>query len=164
MSRKYINKRIQGSTLIEILVTMIIIGIVFLIVEEGLTIVNKICIKHINISQKNNLLRDSYSQLKTILSNVDSVVHSCHGTIEIYKEDNCLELILCDSVLINQSCSQQDTLLTNIYGIRYSEVEPNLLEIIFMDGDRFFSYIKLSPQVKYQNTMTEIEKGYGYQK
>lgn len=131
---KIIKKRFRGTTLVEILVVMIISGIVFLLLFDGLNIINQYShLVNRKINQKLDLLY-GHQNLELILEQTDSMQME-NGQLLLYGT-NKLSFLTIDSaaiVLLDED-RNADTLFNNITDVHIHSLTDNksLVDSIYL--------------------------------
>lgn len=131
---KIIKKRFKGTTLVEILVVMIVSGIVFLLLFDGLNIINQYShLVNRKINQKLDLLY-GHQNLELILEQTDSIQME-NGQLLLYGT-NKLSFLTIDStaiVLLDED-RNADTLFNNITDVHIHSLTDNksLVDSIYL--------------------------------
>lgn len=153
---------LRGSTLVETLVMMLVTGIVFLAVMDGLTLFTRLQTRRAEILLTNGRQRDGYFRVESLVTGADSLVAE-YSEFAIYREGRRSSLSQCDSVLVYRSGGFQDTLLTGVVGLKLFGIDPDTLEVLLAVGFRARFPVTLPAREQYRRSVDEIEKSYGYE-
>lgn len=157
-----IKRRLSGSTLVETLVMMLVAGIVFLSVMDGLTLFTRLQTRRAEALLTAGRQRDGYWRLEALTARADSI-RAGHGEMEIYRGGRLSLLSLGDSVLVYAAGEFRDTLLRGVAAVRLSGDRPDTLEVALAQGFTIRFAVKLPAAEVYCRTLNEIEEGYGYE-
>jgi len=158
-----LNHTLRGSTLVETLVMMLVAGVVFLAVMDGLTLFTRLQTQRAVALLENGRRRDGYFRLESLASGADSIRSERRG-VAIFRGGRYSMLILCDSALVYRAGEFRDTLLSGVAGLRLSGTDPDTLEVDFVERFTLQFPVKLPPQERYRRSLDEIEEGYDYEK
>lgn len=158
-----LNHTLRASTMVETLVMMLVAGIVFLSVMDGLTLFTRLQIQRTGELFAAGRERDGYFRIVELLAAADSV-RTDVGSLEIYQSDRSSTLELRDSALIYRAGYFRDTLLTRIarLDLVQNSLQPDTVLIGFGNG-YIAKFPLLWPKRQYRITLDKIEDGYGYE-
>lgn len=130
-----LRKPFSGTTLTEMLVVMIITGILFLLIFDGLNIVNKYKrILNNKLNQKSEIL-NGHQVLEVLLEKTDSMRKN-ENEILLFNAGVAFGHLAIDStrILFYENEEHIDTLFTNLIDIRYHSLseESPLIDSIFL--------------------------------
>lgn len=163
-----LTQTLRGSTLAETLVMMIVAGLVFLSVMDGLTLFTRLQTQRVEALWANGRLVDGYFRTQTLIAAADSV---CGEGPELILHSNGSQrvLVLRDSALIVLAEGFRDTLMTGIGAFQlaeYAPQAPDTVEIAVHAAGREFTVKFPAPQVsakQYERALEHIEQAYGYE-
>jgi hypothetical protein len=153
---------LRGTTLVETLVMMLVAGIVFLAVMDGLTLFTRLQTRRAEALLTGGRQRDGYFRLEALVSGADSILTGRDG-LEVYCGGRLSELSVRDSALVYRAGEFRETLLTGVAGMGLSGVKPDTLEVAFAAGFTVRFPVELPPAERYRESLDELEKGYGYE-
>lgn len=113
-----IDKRLKASTLIELLLTMIISGIIFLLVFEGVEIIKKINFSVNNRLTDNERMLYSHQFIEYLMENADSVIQQDNNLLFFREGFASDSLSIEPSSFILKSKGSKDTLFQNYIDYR----------------------------------------------
>lgn len=153
--------RLRASTLAETLVMMIVAGIVFLAVTDGLGMFMRLQTRRIAAMELNGRLRTGMQRLETLASTADSAVRSGMNTV-ICRHGREALLMLSDSAVIYRLDNFTDTLLTGVGHLRLISYgyAHDTLEVTVRVSDRILTArfgIQHDPQAEYYETIERLE-------
>lgn len=157
-----LNHTLRASTLMETLVMMLVAGIVFLAVMDGLTLFTRLQARRVEALLENGRRRDGYFRLESLAAGADSILTG-RGGVDIFRGGRHSVLILCDSALVYHVGEFRDTLMAGVAGLELSGDEPDTLEVAFADGFRVCFALKTPKGEQYGKSLDEVEDGYGYE-
>lgn len=157
-----INHTLQGSTLVETLVMMLVAGVVFLAVMDGLTLFTRLQTRRVGVLLENGRRRDGYFRLESLSMQADSIRSGRDG-LDVYRGGRRSVLALCNSALVYRTGEFRDTLLSGVAGLRLSGTDPDTLEVALAEGFALRFPVKLPPRERYCRSLDEIEEGYDYE-
>lgn len=158
-----LNHTLRASTLVETLVMMLVAGIVFFAVMDGLTLFTRLQARRAEALLENGRRRDGYFRLESLAASADSIRTGREG-VAVYYGSRESALALCDSALVYRSGEFRDTLLTGVAGLRLSGSAPDTLEVALAEGFMLRFPVELPPREQYRRSLEEIEEGYDYEK
>ncbi len=155
-----------GSTLVETVIVMVVMGIIFLAIMNGLGLFMRLQTGRVEEMYKAGRLREGIMRLGTAAVAVDSVMDFGHE-IFMYRSGCETALILADSVLTYCNGSFVDTLLREVAGLYVSEDDDRerLCAELCADGRMLtLSFaVEYSDEIVYDQMIERIERGYGYE-
>ena len=155
---------LRGSTLVETLVMMLVAGIVFLTVMDGMTLFTRLQARRAEaLLAAGRRVGGDYRMLSLITA-ADSVCPAAPEWLTLYGGGRQAELILRDSVLVYRAGSFFDTLSDGVGLLRLEEyvAAPDTVRVGF--GAGFTAGFPVpAPARSYRTALDEIEKGYGYE-
>jgi Tfp pilus assembly protein PilV len=162
-------KHIQGWTMTETLVMMIVAGVVFLAVMDGLVLFNRYTQQKTALIIANMKLYEGYYHLRYLTATADSIAVG-NGYVRLYRGDNVFtDLVEIDSMLIARTGTMGDTLMQRISDLRISvnrsETDSLCLTITATTGNRLYiSFpIKFSEEEQIIESLREQENLYRYE-
>lgn len=158
-----LNHTLRASTLVETLVMMLVTGIVFLAVMDGLTLFTRLQARRAAALLENGRRRDGYFRLESLTSGADSIRSGREG-LDIFHSGRHSVLVLCDSALVYHAGEFRDTLLAGVAGLKLSGDDSDTLEIALGEGFVVRFPVELPPREQYRRSLEEIEEGYDYEK
>ena len=156
------NHTLRGSTLVETLVMMLVAGIVFLAVMDGLTIFTRLQVRRAETLLENGRRRDGYFRLEALTAGADSICTGREG-VDMFFGGRQSVLALCDSSLVYRTGEFRDTLLADVAGLRLSGTDPDTLEVALADGFTVRFPVESPPVELYRRSLAIIEEGYDYE-
>lgn len=163
-----LKQTLRGSTLAETLVMMIVAGIVFLSVMDGMTLFTRLQTQRIEALAANGQLVDGYFRAEMLIAAADSLCGEGPELI-LYSNGSLRVLALRDSALIVLAEGFRDTLMTGIGAFRlagYIPQAPDTVEIAVHAAEREFTVKFPAPQAsakQYERALEQIEQTYGYE-
>lgn len=158
-----LNHTLRASTLVETLVMMLVAGIVFLAVMDGLTLFTRLQARRAEALLENGRRRDGYFRLESLAAGADSI-RSGRGGLDVFHGGRHSVLALCDSALVYHAEEFRDTLMAGVAGLKLSGDDPDTLEVILAEGFTVRFLVATSPAERYRVSLEEIEEGYEYEK
>lgn len=168
------NLLLDGYTLVELLVVMIITSILLLTVFDGLSLFRRYS-KIISDKLGNNIeLNNKYYMLESIIEHSDTLTEIADGEILIFRDGREYGILsLRDSVMSITIDDHTDSLFLNITELRCAKrtkEQSNIDTIYFSIAHRnaeFPQTISLSPEQSISSSLSElineIEKNYVYE-
>ena len=157
-----LNHTLRGSTLVETLVMMLVAGVVFLAVMDGLTLFTRLQTRRAGVLLENGRRRDGYFRLEALTAGTDSICTGREG-VAVFCSGRQSVLALCDSALVYRTGEFQDTLLSGVAGLPLSGTDPDTLEVALAEGFALRFPVKIPPRERYRRSLDEIEEGYDYE-
>lgn len=155
---------LRGSTLVETLVMMLVAGIVFLTVMDGLTLFTRLQARRAEALLAAGRRTDGYYRMLSLITAADSICSPAPGRLALYGAGRQSELSLCDSALVYRAGAFLDTLSNGVGVLRLEEyaAAPDTVEVGF--GVGFTAKFPVtSASRQYRMALDEIENGYGYE-
>lgn len=157
-------RALRASTLVETLVMMLVAGIVFLTVMDGLTLFSRLQARRMEALTAAGRQREGYYRTVSLISRSDSILSAASGHLELYRAGRRSELSLSDSSLIFAGGNFRDTLLRGVGTLRLETCEnvPDTVTIELAGG--FMAKFPVrSAARQYDTALEEIEKTYVYE-
>lgn len=153
-----------GSTLAETLVMMLVAGIVFLTVMDGLTLFTRLQARRTEALLEAGRRTERYYRFVSLIAAADSIRSLGTGRLELSVGGRCAELLLGDSVVVYRVGEFCDTLLDGVSALRLAEYgsRPDTVEIGLREGFTARFAVQ-APGRRYRAAMAKIEEGYGYE-
>lgn len=153
-----------GSTLAETLVMMLVAGIVFLTVMDGLTLFTRLQTRRTEALLDAGRRTEGYYRFVSLITAADSIRSLGTGRLELSVGGRCAELLLGDSVVVYRVGTFRDTLLDGVSALRLAEYgsRPDTVEIGLREGFTARFAVQ-APGRRYRAAMEKIEEGYGYE-
>lgn len=154
----------RGSTLVETLVMMLVAGIVFLTVMDGMTLFTRLQTQRARALASAVRRSGGYTRVVPLVGDADSILCPAAGRLELYRNGRLSALSHVDSVLVYRCGGFCDTLLGGVSALRLAEYDavPDTVEIGF--GVGFTAKLPvMSASRQYRMALDEIENGYGYE-
>lgn len=156
--------RLRGSTLAETLVMMLVAGIVFLAVMDGMTLFSRLQVRRTEALLSSGRLSHGYYRLVALVARADSIRTRVPGLLDLYSGDGYAELSLRDSVLVYRAGEFRDTLLTGIGMLRLDTYEGRADTLGIGFGNGFAPRFAVPAAARqYLAALEQIEKDYGYE-
>lgn len=133
--KKLFSEQVLASTLVEVLIFMILSGIVFLSIMNGLELQNRFLN---NIAQRIVDRTDQYAgyfRIVDLVGDSDSMCVNEVGEIALFRQGYIYACVFhADSVLIVRKEKNMDTLLSGIVGVDVTPVAlyPNKIDSLFV--------------------------------
>lgn len=154
---------LKGSTLAETLMMMLVAGIVFLSVADGLTIFTRLQTRRTRELLAAGRGADGYYRAETLLAGADSI-ESCWEGLALYRSGSRSQLLLRDSALLYVAGEFRDTLLRDVGSLclyRF-DAQADTVEV-GIEGFNARFPVRLHPLQSYEEALKEMERGYGYE-
>lgn len=157
---------LQGSTLAETLVMMIVAGVVLMGAMEGMTLFNRLLLSRTEALLARKRTTDGYYRMESLVAEADSVRME-NGNLVLFRAEKTACIEIHDSALIYRMIPFCDTLLYPVEYLRVarglSGADTVLIELCQPAG-RFILRFSLrpSPEDSYHTQIEKIENGYGY--
>ncbi len=160
-----IKDTLRGSTLVETLVMMLVAGIVFLAVMDGMTLFTRLQTRRIGALLETERQREGFYRMEAAIAAADSIRHA-EGADElaIFHAGAAARLSLRDSALIWRRGEFCDTLLRRVGRIHLAEQDelPDTLEIL-TEGFTIRFPVQTAAQQQYRTSIELLEAEYGYE-
>lgn len=141
---------------------MLVAGIVFLSVMDGLTLFTRLQTRRAGALLTAGRQRDGYFRLESLTSGADSILAG-RGGVEIYRHGRLSLLSLGDSALVYSYREFRDTLLRGVAAVRLSGDRPDTLEVAVAHGFTIRFAVRTPAAEVYRKALDEIEEGYDYE-
>lgn len=153
--------RLRASTLAETLVMMIVAGIVFLLVTEGLGIFGRLQERVIAAMESGGRIRETVYRMRSFAESADSIERAGAGVV-MFRDGTEAGLRLSDSALIYRKADFTDTLTTGVERLELTEYDdaPDTLAITVRRAERTFTArfgVRRNPQAEYMQEIKRIE-------
>lgn len=155
---------LRGSTLAETLVMMLVAGIVFLAIMDGLTLFGRLQARRIETLTAAGRQTEGYYRAVSLISRADSILSAASGCLELYCGGRRSELSLRDSSLVFSGGDFRDTLLPGVGTLRLETggSAPDTVTIGFADGFAAKFPVRSAAR-QYETALKEIEDNYVYE-
>lgn len=162
--------RLQAWTLSETLVMLIVAGVVFLAMMDGLTLFIRYSDRKTSQITENIRLYEGYRRLEHIVSSADSAVAN-DSQIIFYREGSVMAALTeQDSLLLAFVGSMSDTLLSGVSGLQLSEstgIGADSIRLTlknpYTGGLNLSFSVKIHTDLIAETTLREREKEYAYE-
>lgn len=153
-----------GSTLAETLVMMLVAGIVFLTVMDGLTLFTRLQARRTEALLDAGRRTEGYYRFVSLITAADSIRSLGTGRLELSVGGRCAQLLHSDQVVVYRVGTFRDTLLDGVSALRLAEYgsRPDTVEIGFREGFTARFAVQ-APGRQYRAALEKIEEGYGYE-
>lgn len=141
---------------------MLVAGIVFLTVMDGLTLFTRLQTRRARALLTAGRQRDGYFRLESLTARADSILAG-RGGVELYRGGRQSLLSLWDSVLVYAAGGFRDTLLRAVAAVRLLGDEPDTLKVALAQGFTIRFAVRPPAAEVYRKSLDEIEEGYGYE-
>lgn len=162
--KKMRNLFFPGSTLVETLVMMLVVGIIFLSVMDGLTLFTHLQIRRVKELVAASNCSEGYHRLALLIKNADSIVSAVKiGQLELFSHGERSMLIHADSILVYYRGEFCDTLFNRVELLQLVEndMSPDSVKIRFSTGFCMRFPVQSSAKL-YQAAMEKLEVDYVY--
>lgn len=162
--------RLKAQTLMEVLVAMIIGGIIFLSIMDGMILFRQYAASVTERMESNIGLYDSYYRLETLVSNSDSILDTGRS-LEIYTEGNQrYTLKESDSLILLSQGDFSDTLFIGMSIIPvFNKNNPRWVDALCLmvpsedSVYRFCFATGLLDKMRIKQTIDQLEEEYQYE-
>lgn len=141
---------------------ILVAGIVFLAVMDGLTLFTRLQMRRAEALLLAGRLRDGYFRLEALTAGADSILAG-RGELEIYSRGRQTALSLGDSAVVYRAGDFRDTLLRGVAAMRLSGDRPDTLEVALTEGFTLRFAVRPPAAEVYRRSVDEIEEDYGYE-
>ncbi len=157
-----LNHTLRASTLVELLVTMLVAGIVLLAAMEGLGIVVRLQQRRAEALRQAAAQREGCERIAALLLEADSLTGP-DGRLRIHRAEDVWVLERVDSVLLCRHGAFADTLLQGIETLHLDRCDAaaDTLEI-GVEGHRLRFPLLPSRRRSYETQIARIENDHGY--
>ena len=159
---------LRGSTLAETLVMMIVAGIIFLSVMDGLRIFNRLLAQRMRMIEASERVTTGYYRLEALVAGADSLFMR-NGILQLYCGADGPTLEMVDSALVCRRGAFCDTLLRPVDGLYPVSGNGITADTVVVDycvsAGRFVLRFAAKKRMErqYRNSIGQIEDGYGYE-
>ena len=143
---------LRGSTLVETLVMMLVAGIVFLTVMDGMTLFTRLQARRAEALLAAGRRVDGHYRTLSLITAADSVCPAAPEWLTLYGGGRQAELILRDSVLVYRAGAF----------LEKCPAAPDTVQVGF-GADFTAGFPVPAPARLYRIVLDEIEEGYGYE-
>lgn len=119
-SRRIPRKRVKASTLVELLFTMIISGVIFLLIFDGLDVIKRFSFIVNNRISTNQSVLYSHQFMEYLVENADSITRSGNKILYYQQGIACDSITIDDDFFILNSIGMTDTLFAGYIKYRTS--------------------------------------------
>lgn len=160
-----VNRTLRASTLVETLVMMLVAGIIFLTVMDGLTLFTRLQTQRADALLTTGRQRDGYYRTLSLIAGADSIRSHVPGQLELYRQNRQSVLSVSDSALFYVSGEFHDTLLTHVGALQLWECaeQPDTVKIQLAAGFVVKIPVLPSERERYCMSIEEIEQNYDYE-
>lgn len=151
--------------MVETLVMMIVAGIVFLAVMDGMTLFTRLQTRHIGALLETERQREGFYRLEAAIAAADSIRRTEGADVlAIFRAGAAARLSLRDSALIWRRGEFCDTLLRRVGRIHLEEQDelPDTLEVT-TEGYMIRFPVLTAAQQQYRTSIELLEAEYGYE-
>ena len=146
--------------MVETLVMMIVAGIVFLAVMDGMTLFTRLQTRHIGALLETERQREGFYRLEAAIAAADSIRRTEGADVlAIFRAGAAARLSLRDSALIWRRGEFCDTLLRRVGRIHLEEQD----ELVTTEGYMIRFPVQFSAREQYRTAIELLEAEYGYE-
>ncbi|MBQ4279829.1 MAG: hypothetical protein IJC16_07750 [Rikenellaceae bacterium] len=168
--RRIIDIRLHASTLAELLVLMIVAGVVFLAVMDGLGVARRYFDRVADRIGSGQAQYEGYCRIESLAGRADSMTREADAVALWIPGEDPIRLTICDSALIVVTGNLRDTLLHPVAWPAYDEasgtVRIDTLAFVLREKDRTLTLRMATPQrpnERQRALLTEQENEYRYE-
>lgn len=160
-------RTLTGSTLAETLVMMIVAGVVFLSVMDGLTLFTRLQTQRAAALVENGRAAEGYYRLENLIADADSICNEAGGLV-LFRSGQQGLLAIRDSILLYVAADYRDTLFRaaeNLSRFKGESGQPDTVSVCVRMGKTELTIrVATRPgrEENYRMELNRIEKGYGY--
>ena len=160
-------RTLTGSTLAETLVMMIVAGVVFLSVMDGLTLFTRLQTQRTAALVENGRAADGYYRLENLIADADSICDEAGGLV-LFRSGQHGLLAIRDSILLYVAADYRDTLFRtaeNLSRFKGESGQPDTVSVgVRMGKTELTIRVVTRPgrEENYRMELNRIEEGYGY--
>lgn len=160
-------RTLTGSTLAETLVMMIVAGVVFLSVMDGLTLFTRLQTQRAAALVENGRAAEGYYRLENLIADADSICDEAGGLVLFRSRQQGL-LAIRDSILLYVAADYRDTLFRtaeNLSRFKGESGQPDTVSVgVRMGKTELTIRVAARPgrEENYRMELNRIEEGYGY--
>ena len=160
-------KTLTGSTLAETLVMMIVAGVIFLSVMDGLTLFTRLQTQRAAALVENGRAAEGYYRLENLIADADSICDEAGGLV-LFRSGQQGLLAIRDSILLYVAADYRDTLFRaaeNLSRFKGESGQPDTVSVrVRMGKTELTIRVVTRPgrEENYRMELNRIEEGYGY--
>lgn len=160
-------RTLTGSTLAETLVMMIVAGVIFLNVMDGLTLFTRLQTQRAAALVENGRAAEGYYRLENLIADADSICDEAGGLV-LFRSGQQGLLAIRDSILLYIAADYRDTLFRtaeNLSRFKGESGQPDTVSVgVRMGKTELTIRVVTRPGRKenYRMELNRIEEGYGY--
>lgn len=160
-------RTLTGSTLAETLVMMIVAGVVFLSVMDGLTLFTRLQTQRTAALVENGRAAEGYYRLENLIADADSICDEAGGLV-LFRSGQQGLLAIRDSILLYVAADYRDTLFRtaeNLSRFKGESGQPDTVSVgVRMGKTELTIRVAARPgrEENYRMELNRIEEGYGY--
>lgn len=160
-------RTLTGSTLAETLVMMIVAGVVFLSVMDGLTLFTRLQTQRAAALVENGRAAEGYYRLENLIADADSICDEAGGLV-LFRSGQQGLLAIRDSILLYVAADYRDTLFRtaeNLSRFKGESGQPDTVSVgVRMGKTELTIRVAARPgrEENYRMELNRIEEGYGY--
>lgn len=160
-------RTLTGSTLAETLVMMIVAGVIFLSVMDGLTLFTRLQTQRAAALVENGRAAEGYYRLENLIADADSICDEAGGLV-LFRSGQQGLLAIRDSILLYIAADYRDTLFRtaeNLSRFKGESGQPDTVSVgVRMGKTELTIRVVTRPGRKenYRMELNRIEEGYGY--
>ena len=157
------NHRLRGSTLVETLVMMLVAGIVFLSVMDGLRMFTELQTRRMVELAEAGRQAAGYCRAEALVAGSDSIRGQAER-LELFRAGGVAVLEVSDSCLIYCAAEFRDTLMTGVGELRLAVCRP-LPDTVCIGMRGFTARFPVMRPVRetYREAVSRLEETYGYE-
>lgn len=160
-------RTLTGSTLAETLVMMIVAGVIFLSVMDGLTLFTRLQTQRAAALVENGRAAEGYYRLENLIADADSICDEAGGLV-LFRSGQQGLLAIRDSILLYVAADYRDTLFRaaeNLSRFKGESGQPDTVSVrVRMGKTELTIRVVTRPgrEENYRMELNRIEEGYGY--
>ena len=160
-------RTLTGSTLAETLVMMIVAGVIFLSVMDGLTLFTRLQTQRAAALVENGRAAEGYYRLENLITDADSICDEAGGLV-LFRSGQQGLLAIRDSILLYVAADYRDTLFRaaeNLSRFKGESGQPDMVSVrVRMGKTELTIRVVTRPgrEENYRMELNRIEEGYGY--
>lgn len=160
-------RTLTGSTLAETLVMMIVAGVIFLSVMDGLTLFMRLQTQWAAALVENGRASEGYYRLENLIADADSICDEAGGLV-LFRSGQQGLLAIRDSILLYIAADYRDTLFRtaeNLSRFKGESGQPDTVSVRVRIGKTELTIrvvTRPGREENYRMELNRIEEGYGY--
>ena len=160
-------RTLTGSTLAETLVMMIVAGVIFLSVMDGLTLFMRLQTQWAAALVENGRAAEGYYRLENLIADADSICDEAGGLV-LFRSGQQGLLAIRDSILLYIAADYRDTLFRtaeNLSRFKGESGQPDTVSVRVRIGKTELTIrvvTRPGREENYRMELNRIEEGYGY--